>query len=190
MEKKLALLRGSTNTASAQWKRANTAAGLHCKGDAHTETTQAGWWTSKYCPGVISTARSTLSEQEGPLPPSSPRGTDLGLKRETHRLLSALATASPSLRLSWKEWCSLQPPHCKFVFKHLPQHVFRWQQMWNPWEIKTKQPPRLPSKSVGTSLQCLYSNRGTPVSAENCFPFYSLYHLLQNREFGLWHLLR
>lgn len=44
-------------------------------------------------------------------------------------------------------------------------------------------------KSVRTSLTRLHSNRGT-LAVQILFAFYSLYQLLQTKEFGLWHLLR
>lgn len=42
-----------------------------------------------------------LHRKGDPLPPSSPRCTNLELKQETHWPLSGLATATPTLRLSW-----------------------------------------------------------------------------------------
>ena len=107
--KNLVLLRSCTNTALAQLKWANTAAGLYCNGAAHCRGRyRVSGGHQKSYPGVISKASTTalpdqlcLNRKGHPLPPSSPRVTNLELKQETHQLLSGLATATPTLRLSW-----------------------------------------------------------------------------------------
>lgn len=110
--KNLLLLRGCTNTAVAQLKWANTAPGLCCNGAADSrDHYRVASGHQKSYPGVISKASTTalpdqlfLNRKGHPLPPSSPRGTNLELKWETHRplsqQLSGLATATPTFRLS------------------------------------------------------------------------------------------
>lgn len=101
--KNLVLLRGCTKTPLAQLKWANTALDSTAMVQPTAGTIQGDWWTSE----VLSKASTTalpdqlfLNRKGHPLPPSSPRGTNLELKRETHWLLSGLATATLALRLS------------------------------------------------------------------------------------------